>query len=84
MSKRRVGIGGTEGLKQRTLCESAGPSAQLIHQELHDGHKKVSTRRLLRRKRRQSKSDPRGAISEERSQEANAEGRYSGALRGGR
>jgi hypothetical protein len=46
VSKRRVGISGTEGLKQRTRFESASPTAQLMRQELHDGHKKVSTRRL--------------------------------------
>lgn len=70
MSKRRVGISGTEGLKQRTRFESASPTAQLMRQELHDGHKKVSTRRLPRRRLRPSRSDFRGAISEERSQEA--------------
>ena len=59
MSKRRMGIGGTEGLKQRTLCEGASPSAQLIHQELHDNHKKLPTRRLPRRRRRPARSDPK-------------------------
>src|SRR5829696_3426173 len=59
VSKRRVGFSGTEGLKQRTLCERAGLTHQLIHQELHDDHKKLPTRRLLRRKRRPSRSDPK-------------------------
>ena len=59
MSKRRVGFSGTEGLKQRTLCESAGLTHQLIHQELHDDHKKLPTRRLLSRRRRRSRSDPK-------------------------
>src|SRR5215217_7540666 len=84
VSKRRVGISGTEGLKQRTLCEGASPSAQLIHQELHDDHKKPPTRRLPRRRQRPSRSAPRGVIPEERSQEAIKEGRCSFVLRGGR
>jgi len=48
-----------QGLKQHPLCESAGLPDQPIHQELHDDHKKVPARRLLRRRRRLSRSAPK-------------------------
>jgi hypothetical protein len=73
-----LGISGTEGLKAAyALSERAGSSDRLIHQEQHDDDKKLPKRRLPRRRRRPSRGDLNKLIE-------NAEGRYSGALRGSR
>jgi hypothetical protein len=50
------------GLKQHTLCESAGATHRLIQRELYDDHKKLPTRRLLRRRRRLSRSEPKKLV----------------------
>ena len=50
------------GLKQHTLCESAGATHRLIQRELHDNHKKLPMRRSLSRRRRQARSEPKKQV----------------------
>ena len=52
-----------QGLKQHTLCESAGLTHWLIYQELHDDHKKLPTRRPLRRRQKRVRSNPKKKLA---------------------
>ena len=50
------------GLKQHTLCESAGPTHRLIQRELYDNHTKLPMRRSLSRRRREARSEPKKLV----------------------